>query len=112
MIHTGLTPERWYKFSILEQMANIGADVDRAIRWRNKSDSENSQSAIYRALELLDLTISDPKNKSGRLKELARLRELLKDYFLGDNQYKALDDAFLYNYFIDFSYAAALERGR
>jgi hypothetical protein len=112
MIHAGLTPERWYTLSILEQMANIGADVDRATRWRNKGDRENSELAIFRALELLDLTISDPKNKSGRLKELTRLRELLKDYFLGDNQYQVLDDTFLYNYFIDFSYAAALERGR
>lgn len=112
MIHAGLSSERWFAFSFLEQMANIGADIDRTVRWRNKGDYENSQLAIYRALELLDLTVNDPKNRRGTLKELVRLREFLKDYFLCNNEYNVLDDTFLYNYFMDFSYAAALERGR
>lgn len=112
MIHAGLTSERWNAFSLVMQMANVGADIDRTVRWRDKGDHENSQLAIYRALELLDLTIIDPKNKGGNRKELARLRELLKDYFLCGNEYQVLDDTFLYNYFMDFGYAAALERGR
>ena len=112
MIHEGLTPERWFKFSIFEQMANIGCDVDRAVRWRNKGELDRFQGAFDRAMELLDLTIADPKNRGGALKELARMREFLKDYFLCGNHYKVLDDTFLYNYFFDFSYAAALQRGR
>ena len=112
MIHFDLTTDRWFKFSFSEQMANIGADIDRAIRWRNKDDIKSSQLAIYRALELLDLTIADPKNNKGKRRELCRLREFLKDYFLCDNEYKILDDAFLYKYFIEFTYAAALEKGK
>ncbi|HEV2601649.1 MAG TPA: hypothetical protein VGT41_05095 [Candidatus Babeliales bacterium] len=107
-----IIPERWFKFSMLEQMANIGCDIDRAIRWRNKGECEVSVGVFERALEMLDLTIADPKNKGGRLRELTRLREFLKDYFLCGNQYQVLDDTFLYNYFMDFSYAAALQRGR
>ena len=112
MIHPGLTPDRWFEFSIFVQMANIGCDIDRAVRWRDKGDQDRSKGAFDRAMELIDLTIADPKNKGGTRKELVRLREFLKDYFLCGNEYEVLDDAFLYNYFFDFSYAAALQRGR
>ncbi len=112
MIHTGLTPERWFKFSTFEQLANVGCDVERTIQWKKKGDLDLSQKAFDRALELLDLTIADPKTKGGALRELVRMREFLKDYFLCDNEYKVLDDTFLYNYFFDFSYAAAIQRGR
>lgn len=112
MIHNkDLAPERWFKFSVSEQMANIGCDIDRAVRWRDKGDLEVSCGVFERALELLDLTIADPKNSGGRLTELVRLREFLKDYFLCNNQYQLLDDTFLYNYFMYFSYIAASERG-
>lgn len=54
--------KRWLKFSLLEQMANIGAEIGRAINWREK-DKKESQAFFERGLELLDLTINDPKNK-------------------------------------------------
>ncbi len=113
MIHNkGLTAERWFEFSVCEQMANIGCDIDRSVRWRDKGDLGLSHGVFERALELLDLTIADPKNSGGRLTELVRLREFLKDYFLCDNEYQVLDDIFLYNYFMYFNYIAAVERGR
>ena len=112
MIHQDLTAERWFNSSIFAQMANIGCDIDRAVRWRDKGENDRSKGAFDRAMELLDLTIADPKNNGGKRKELVRLREFLKDYFLCGNEYQVLDDTFLYDYFMDFSYAAALERGR
>jgi len=111
MMYKDLAPERWFEFSTCVQMANIGCDIDRTVRWRDKKNYEYSIKAFERALELLDLTIADPKNSGGRLTELVRLRELLIDYFLFDNQYQVLDDTFLYNYFMYFSYIAASERG-
>lgn len=110
MIHNTLTPERWARFTIYEQLANVGCDVDRAIRWRNKGEPEYSRQAFERALELLDLTIRDPKNKGPKLKELLRVREVWVDYFLYDNQYHFTDE-FWHNYFYYFSYIAAYERG-
>lgn len=78
--HKDLAMGRWKEFSFFEQMANIGSEVERALKWREKNNSEYSVLAFERALELLDLTIEDDKNNS-RLKELMRLRETLADYF-------------------------------
>ena len=57
-----LTEERWFKLSFFEQMANLGSEVSRAIKWKKK-DPERSKCAFESALELLDLTIKDIKNK-------------------------------------------------
>lgn len=108
--HKGLKPERWFKFTLIEQLANVGSDVIRAINWKNKGDLENSGLALERALELIDLTVSDPKNR-GRLKEVLRVREGLVDYFMYDNEYGSSDKIW-YNYFYDFNYAAAIQKGR
>lgn len=111
-IHTGLTLERWCKFSLNEQLANVGCDVSRAIRGKNEGDFEFSQQSLFRALELIDLTVADPKHrKKGVLKEVLRVREILVDYFMYDNDYKS-DDTFLDNYFLNFNYMAALEKGK
>lgn len=93
---------QWSKFSRDEQMANIGADVGRAINWRKKGNKEYSINAFYRALELLDFTIDDPKNKDC-LSEILRVREVLCDYFMGENIYKSTDEAWeKYFYFFNF----------
>lgn len=101
--HQGLAKGRWQNFSLFEQIANIGSEVERAILWREKN-KDYAKLAFERALELLDLTITDPKNKL-RLKELVRLREVLVDYFVFDNQYLSSDKLWR-NYFYPFTYAA------
>jgi hypothetical protein len=111
IIHQGLLESgRWFKMSLVEQMANIGADVGRALQWKEKSDLVASQQAFERALELIDFTVADPKNK-GRLKEVLRMREFLADFFVGENQYRFTNDAWQ-QYFYYFGYAAAIQRGR
>lgn len=109
MIHKGLTPERWFTFSLFIQLANVGTDVARAFQWKKLNNSIYSQQAFDRAMELLDLTIVDPKNRLGTKKELGRVREALKDFFLCDNEYGTSEE-FWNQYFYDFNYAAALER--
>jgi hypothetical protein len=71
--HKDLTPERWFRLSLAEQLANVGADVDRASRWKKRGDLKDSKAAFARALELLDLTIADPKNKKVLLKDLIKM---------------------------------------
>lgn len=102
--HKDLTLKHWKKLTLIEQMANVGADIERAIKWRNKGNKEQSKAALYRGLELLWLTIEDKKNRK-RLKELCRLREVLNDYFFCDNIYKSSDKLW-HNYFYPFAYAA------
>ena len=112
IIHKELAASgRWQKFSLMEQLANVGTDVARAINGKKKGDLEYSTMAFYSALELLDLTIGDPKNKGHRRKELCRVREVLIDYFLCDNEYGSTDELW-HSYFYGFNYAAALQRGR
>jgi len=95
----------------MEQLANVGTDIERTIRWRIKEQSIDSKMAFERALELLDLTIADPKNRGARLKELLRVREALIDYFMYDNCYGSSDKLWQ-NYFYHFNYAAARARGK
>lgn len=110
IIHKELAAGRWFKLSLVEQMANIGSDVIRTIKWKNKKNTAYSQSAFERVLELIDLTVADPKNKH-RLKEILRAREALVDYFVFDNQYASTDELWE-KYFYSFNYAAALQRSR
>jgi hypothetical protein len=111
VIHKDLLDSgRWFKLSLVEQMANIGSDVGRTMQWRAKGDLDASKQALERALELIDFTVADSKNK-GRLREILRVREFLADYFIGNNQYGFTDDAWN-RYFYYFGYAAARQRGK
>jgi len=102
--HKELALGKWAKLTLSEQMANIGSEVERAINWRNKNNAEYSRLAFERALELLDLTLSC-NHVFSRLKELARLREVLADYFAFNNNYRSTE-ADLKKYFFAFNYAA------
>lgn len=108
MLHQKLTTEKWQKLSFFDQMANIDAEIGRTINWREK-DKNKSISAFERGLELLDLTILDPKNKS-KLKELCRVREMIADHFYFKNEYSSTSKSWQ-DYFYPFSYAAAVQRG-
>src|SRR4030042_2736090 len=88
--HKDLASGRWGRLSFLEQMANIGSEVERALNWQAKGNIAYSQKAFERALELLDLTL-DSVTGPARLKELARLREAIADYFVGENQFKSTE---------------------
>lgn len=101
---------RWFTFSLVKQLANIGSDVERTIAWKNKGNLEYSRQAAERAIELLDLTISDPKNRK-RLREILRVRNMFADHYIGINEYSFTDE-YWQKYFLDFGYAAAIERGR
>lgn len=106
--HPSLAAGGWQTFSLAEQLANIGGEVERALNWRNKNNPDYSRAAFLRALELPGLTIADPRHRR-RLKELTRLREALLDFFLGDNEFRSTEKSWR-NYFYSFGYAAALER--
>ena len=108
LYHKSLNLERWQKFTFYEQMANIGSEVFRAINWRKKNQ-EYSRLALERALELLDLTLEISSSSKPRLKELARLREMLADYFYFDNEYGSNDKSWE-KYFFAFNYAANRRR--
>lgn len=102
--HKSLAMGTWNELSFPEQMANIGSEVERTIKWKNKGQKKISDKAFERALELLELTIADKKNRR-HLKELARLWEFLADFFQFNNEFKSGDSSWQ-KYFYAFNYQA------
>lgn len=101
--HKDLAKGRWQKMPFLEQMANIGSEVYRAINWRDKGDQEYAQSAFIRSLELFDLT-KESKLTYSQYKELCRTRETWVDYFAYENIYDSKKEDFN-NYFMQLTIA-------
>jgi hypothetical protein len=97
-LYKDLSSGRWFNLSLIEQMANIGSEVSRARKWQGK-DEDTFWGAVTRALELFDLTLIDPR-LSGRIREIARVKELFCDAVTGGKEYnsslKDLDRYFFY----------------
>jgi hypothetical protein len=105
--HKNLADGRWQKFTLMEQLGNIGSEVARALRWQEKDD-KLFQGAVNRALELFDLTIQDIRWK-GRLKEITRARDIFCDAISGGKEYNSkLKD--LEHYFFTFALIARKDR--
>ena len=103
--HKTLAEGRWLTFTFAEQLGNIGSEVGRAIDWKNTGDTEQSQKALFRGLELFDLSLDDRRWGYSKLKEIARAREVVCDFLAGDNEYNS-DEKFLNEYFTRFALAA------
>jgi len=102
--HRDLAAGRWKEMPLLERMANIGGEVERALSWRAKNNAEYSRKAFERSLELVDLSLAYPLKRT-HLREIARLREALVDYFHGANEYGSTEESWR-KYFFHFTYAA------
>jgi hypothetical protein len=105
--HRELAAGRWWELTLCAQMGNIGSEVSRALKWRLRNPA-TAQGAIERALELIDLTLADPRHQgcSARLREIARAREVLLDFLVGENGYRSTEES-LRRYFDTFACAAA-----
>ncbi len=96
----------WTKFSLIEQLANIGSEVHRAVLAKN--NKARYWGAVTRALDLFWLTIEDPR-WSGRRREILRARELFAAAALGSDEFKtSLED--LDDYFDPFTWLARANR--
>lgn len=102
--HQNLAAGGWAELSLVEQLANVGSEVERAIKWQEKGNPEYSDKAFFRSLELLNLSLASQKN-GAKLKELARLYEALVDYFKGKNIFASSDQLWR-NYFYAFNWLA------
>jgi hypothetical protein len=110
LIHKSLGDGRWFTFSIYEQLGNVGSEFERAARAFEKGDHDRFEKAFERMLELLDLTIEDPKwHTHSRLRELLRVREEVCDVFHGGEIYGTSIET-LKKYFLYFAIAARAGR--
>ena len=108
-LHGGLTQERWERLSLAEQLANIGTEVARAARARNRPDETRLQRHFELVLELFEFTLDDERWRQQRL-EIARAREIVCDFLAGDNEYESSAES-LDAYFLPFAYLS-LRAGR
>ena len=106
--HKELAEGRWNNFTLAQQMANIGAEVGRAINWRKKGKPQYAKKAIDRALELLVLTL-ETQHRPAASREVARVKEAILDYFYGENEFRS-SDILWQKYFDHFNYAARKDR--
>jgi len=107
MFHKELAGGKWSKLSLIEQLSNIGSEVSRACKWQKK-DKNIFWGAVKRALELFDLTLED-KRWRGRLREIARAREVFCDAVFGGKEYgSSFKD--LERYFFSFTKVVQLHK--
>jgi hypothetical protein len=101
--HQELAAGSWHRRSLVDQLANVGSEVGRMRRWQGQNP-ELCERAFVRALELLDLTLSDARWR-GRRRELSRVRTFLCDAMSGGKEFgSTLED--LDRYFLAFAVAA------
>jgi len=103
-IHCDLAAERWHTLEFVEQMANVGSEVGRALRSQRAGNRELSQ----RALELFDLTSVDLRWRGPRLREIRRAREEFCRLYLDEEEEGSW--AGFEKYFLAFAIAARRPR--
>ena len=94
--------------TLAEQLGNVGSEVSRALRAKALGNEDRMLAALDRALELLDLTVADPR-LVGRRREILRAREVVCDFLAGDNETGSTAES-LDGYFLTFATAARLTR--
>ncbi len=106
--HKSLAEGRWAQMSLSEQMANIGSEISRALNWKRKNNEKYCLKSVGRALELISLTL-DCITVTSHIKELARLKEVILDYFYGNNEFSS-SEILWEKYFNHFNFAARKQK--
>jgi hypothetical protein len=105
LAHPSLARGRWHTLSLMEQLGNVGSEVDRAIRAHAEGRQDRFERAFDRALELFDLTAADRRWRLHRRREILRAREQFCRVFY--DQTAELDLArYLSKYFLQFAVRA------
>jgi hypothetical protein len=102
--HASLAEGRWHELSLLNQLANIGSEFGRSTRALSSGNDKRFAAAFERCLELFDLTLADDR-WCMRRREVARAREVICDFLVGDNTYRSTANS-LDAYFLAFAVAA------
>ena len=102
--------EKWFEIDVGIQLANVGGEINRAIRWKNRGDDKKMVNFYNKAMEFMELTMQDPKN-SHRLGELSEARYELEDFLYGGNTYQNTDESIM-KYYDAFLRTPYTGRGR
>lgn len=74
--HKTLTKDKWASFPFSKQILMIANELNRANKWIEKEDFNESRHCYERAFEILYLTIEVLKDKR-KLREILRFKEVL-----------------------------------
>jgi len=107
--HTASAAGGWQELTLMEQLANVGSEVERAIRAHQAGRESRWEGALVRALELFDLSARDPRWHGPPRREILRAREEFCRLFF-DPSVPADAPQSLRRYFLHFAVAA--RRGR
>ncbi|MFA6525828.1 MAG: hypothetical protein WCT26_00230 [Candidatus Buchananbacteria bacterium] len=96
--------EKWHQMTLPQQLGNLLAEISRAANWEKTNKLENRNNCLERALELIDLTLTDSRN-FGRSRELGILREAIADCYV-DSNYFSVSLKAIQNYLLPFAILA------
>ena len=74
--HKSMTQEKWNAYSKYQQILMVASELGRAKSWIIRQDYNEVSECYFRAIELLEMMISDKKWLSP-VKELLRFKEVL-----------------------------------
>jgi len=82
--HKNMTYSKWSQFPWEKQILLIASELQRALNWLRRGDTEEAKLCYSRALELIYLAIEYLKNTSSgnRLREMLRLKEFLQGEYI------------------------------
>ena len=79
--YSSLPPERWARFDLGQQILQIGAEMQRALKYLRAERSLQLRACYERALGLVDLTVQVQANP-GLRRELLRWRGVVAELYL------------------------------
>ncbi len=104
-LHALLAGGRWAELSLIEQLANVGSEVERTLLAHDAGRIDRRDHALARALELFDLTAVDPRWRGHRRREILRARECFCGVLFAERP-DPVNAVFLRKYFLQFATAA------
>ncbi|MEX0892972.1 MAG: hypothetical protein WEB88_12465 [Gemmatimonadota bacterium] len=103
--HAAQASGGWGRLTLMEQLAHVGSEVDRAIRAHQSGRIQRREHAITRALELFDLVGADERWRGPARRETRRAREIFCSLFFGEDV-EPEEGTSLQKYFLQFAVAA------
>ncbi len=92
--HASLTPERWARFGLDQQILMIANEMKRASSLLAPAHRDSREKAYERVLRLLDLTVATQPKPTLR-RELLRWRDLVAALYLAPDADPSAHDAAL-----------------
>lgn len=101
--------QAWITKSLIEQLANIGSEVHRAISWRERNNPKYSKLSFDRSIELIDFTLTSKLTQLQK-NEILKLKECWSGFYLSNKNDK-LTKEYWEEYFYKITYEYALRKG-